>query len=32
MFPRMVRLVKQQIGLMLEGREPVNVVLGGAPG
>jgi phosphoglycerate dehydrogenase-like enzyme len=31
MFPRMVRLVKQQIGLMLEGREPVNVVLGGAP-
>jgi phosphoglycerate dehydrogenase-like enzyme len=32
MFPRMVRLVKQQIGLMLEGREPVNVVLGGARG
>jgi phosphoglycerate dehydrogenase-like enzyme len=31
MFPRMVRLVKQQIGLMLEGKEPVNVVLGGAP-
>jgi phosphoglycerate dehydrogenase-like enzyme len=31
MFPRMVRLVKQQISLMLEGREPVNVVLGGAP-
>ncbi|WP_458779388.1 2-hydroxyacid dehydrogenase [Arthrobacter sp. D3-16] len=30
MFPRMVRLVRQQIGLMLEGREPVNVVLGGA--
>jgi phosphoglycerate dehydrogenase-like enzyme len=32
MFPRMVRLVKQQIGLLLQGREPVNVVLGGAPG
>jgi len=31
MFPRMVRLVKQQIGLMLEGKAPVNVVLGGAP-
>ncbi|WP_455836897.1 2-hydroxyacid dehydrogenase [Pseudarthrobacter siccitolerans] len=31
MFPRMVRLVKQQIGLMLAGKEPVNVVLGGAP-
>jgi phosphoglycerate dehydrogenase-like enzyme len=30
MFPRMVRLVKQQIELMLEGKEPVNVVLGGA--
>ena len=30
MFPRMVRLVQQQIGLMLEGKEPVNVVLGGA--
>ena len=30
MFPRMVRLVKQQIGLMLEGKEPVNVVLGGS--
>ncbi|MFX1818556.1 2-hydroxyacid dehydrogenase [Pseudarthrobacter sp. CC4] len=29
MFPRMVRLIKQQIGLMLEGKEPVNVVLGG---
>ena len=28
MFPRMVRLVKQQVGLMLEGKEPVNVVLG----
>ncbi|MDQ0924682.1 phosphoglycerate dehydrogenase-like enzyme [Pseudarthrobacter sp. W1I19] len=28
MFPRMVRLVKQQIRLMLEGKEPVNVVLG----
>ncbi|GAA3404481.1 2-hydroxyacid dehydrogenase [Pseudarthrobacter polychromogenes] len=32
MFPRMVRLVQQQIGLMLEGKEPVNVVLGGAAG
>jgi phosphoglycerate dehydrogenase-like enzyme len=32
MFPRMVRLVKKQIGLLLEGKEPVNVVLGGAPG
>jgi phosphoglycerate dehydrogenase-like enzyme len=31
MFPRMVRLVKKQIGLLLEGKEPVNVVLGGAP-
>jgi phosphoglycerate dehydrogenase-like enzyme len=30
MFPRMVRLIKQQIGLMLEGKEPVNVVLGGS--
>ncbi len=30
MFPRMVRLIKRQIGLMLEGKEPVNVVLGGA--
>ncbi|MFF1253544.1 2-hydroxyacid dehydrogenase [Pseudarthrobacter sp. NPDC058329] len=29
MFPRMVRLIKQQIALMLEGKEPVNVVLGG---
>ena len=28
MFPRMVRLVKQQIGLMLAGKAPVNVVLG----
>ncbi|WP_461174127.1 2-hydroxyacid dehydrogenase [Arthrobacter sp. Z1-9] len=28
MFPRMVRLIRQQIGLMLEGKEPVNVVLG----
>ncbi|SEQ01697.1 2-hydroxyacid dehydrogenase [Arthrobacter sp. OV608] len=27
MFPRMVRLVKRQVGLMLEGKEPVNVVL-----
>ncbi|MET1087788.1 MAG: 2-hydroxyacid dehydrogenase [Arthrobacter sp.] len=30
MFPRMVRLVKRQIGLLLEGKEPANVVLGGA--
>jgi phosphoglycerate dehydrogenase-like enzyme len=30
MFPRMVRLIRQQIGLMLEGKEPVNVVLGGS--
>lgn len=29
MFPRMVRLVRKQIGLLLEGKEPVNVVLGG---
>jgi phosphoglycerate dehydrogenase-like enzyme len=28
MFPRMVRLIKKQIGLLLEGKEPVNVVLG----
>ncbi|TLM84065.1 2-hydroxyacid dehydrogenase [Pseudarthrobacter sp. NamE5] len=28
MFPRMVRLIRKQIGLMLEGKEPVNVVLG----
>ena len=27
MFPRMVRLVRKQIGLLLEGREPANVVL-----
>ncbi|MFF1882940.1 2-hydroxyacid dehydrogenase [Pseudarthrobacter sp. NPDC058196] len=27
MFPRMVRLVRKQIGLLLDGREPVNVVL-----
>ncbi|MEE2524640.1 2-hydroxyacid dehydrogenase [Pseudarthrobacter sp. J47] len=30
MFPRMVRLIKQQISLMLDGKEPVNVVLGGS--
>jgi phosphoglycerate dehydrogenase-like enzyme len=30
MFPRMVRLIRKQIGLLLEGREPVNVVLGGS--
>jgi phosphoglycerate dehydrogenase-like enzyme len=28
MFPRMVRLIKQQIGLLQAGGEPVNVVLG----
>ncbi|TLM72796.1 2-hydroxyacid dehydrogenase [Pseudarthrobacter sp. NamB4] len=28
MFPRMVRLIRKQIGLMMEGKEPVNVVLG----
>ena len=27
MFPRMVRLVRKQIGLLREGREPANVVL-----
>lgn len=27
MFPRMVRLIRKQIGLLLEGKEPVNVVL-----
>lgn len=30
MFPRMVRLIRQQIGLMRDGKEPVNVVLGGS--
>jgi phosphoglycerate dehydrogenase-like enzyme len=29
MFPRMVRLIRKQIGLLLDGKEPVNVVLGG---
>jgi phosphoglycerate dehydrogenase-like enzyme len=28
MFPRMVRLIRKQISLLLEGKEPVNVVLG----
>jgi phosphoglycerate dehydrogenase-like enzyme len=28
MFPRMVRLIRKQIGLLLEGADPVNVVLG----
>jgi hypothetical protein len=28
MFPRMVRLVRRQISLLLAGEEPVNVVLG----
>ena len=32
MFPRMVKLVRKQIGLLLEGRDPVNVVLGGPSG
>ncbi|MBX7445688.1 MULTISPECIES: 2-hydroxyacid dehydrogenase [unclassified Arthrobacter] len=27
MFPRMVRLVRKQIGLLLDGKDPVNVVL-----
>lgn len=27
MFPRMVRLIRKQIGLLLAGKEPVNVVL-----
>lgn len=27
MFPRMVRLLRKQIGLLLEGKDPVNVVL-----
>lgn len=27
MFPRMVRLIRKQIGLLLEGREPANIVL-----
>lgn len=30
MFPRMVKLVRKQIGLLLEGKDPVNVVLGGS--
>jgi phosphoglycerate dehydrogenase-like enzyme len=29
MLPRMARLVRKQIGLLLAGEEPVNVVLGG---
>ena len=29
MLPRMARLVRKQIGLLLAGQEPVNVVLGG---
>lgn len=28
MFPRIVRLIRLQIGLLLEGKEPVNVVIG----
>lgn len=27
MFPRMVRLIRKQIGLLLDGKEPVNIVL-----
>ena len=27
MFPRMVRLLRKQIGLLLEGKDPVNVVI-----
>jgi phosphoglycerate dehydrogenase-like enzyme len=27
MFPRMVRLLRKQIGLLLDGKDPVNVVL-----
>jgi len=27
MFPRMVRLLRKQIGLLVEGKDPVNVVL-----
>ncbi|MGX5715166.1 2-hydroxyacid dehydrogenase [Arthrobacter sp. MAHUQ-56] len=27
MFPRMVRLVRKQIGLLLDGKDPVNIVL-----
>ncbi|MDP9988872.1 phosphoglycerate dehydrogenase-like enzyme [Arthrobacter oryzae] len=27
MFPRMVRLLRKQIGLLLEGKDPLNVVL-----
>ncbi|KQR03809.1 hydroxyacid dehydrogenase [Arthrobacter sp. Leaf141] len=28
MFPRMVRLIRQQIDLLKDGKEPVNIVLG----
>ncbi|MBT2514605.1 2-hydroxyacid dehydrogenase [Arthrobacter sp. ISL-30] len=28
MFPRMVRLIRKQVALLLEGKNPVNVVLG----
>lgn len=27
MFPRMVRLIRKQIGLLLDGKEPLNIVL-----
>jgi phosphoglycerate dehydrogenase-like enzyme len=32
MLPRMARLIRKQIGLLLAGQEPVNVVLGGTEG
>ncbi|MHA7291576.1 2-hydroxyacid dehydrogenase [Arthrobacter sp. MDT3-24] len=32
MLPRVARLIRKQIGLLQAGREPVNVVLGGAAG
>jgi hypothetical protein len=31
MFPRTIKLIKKQIGMLLEGKEPVNAVLRGAP-
>ncbi|WP_255771583.1 2-hydroxyacid dehydrogenase [Pseudarthrobacter sulfonivorans] len=31
MLPRMARLIRRQIALLLAGEEPVNVVLGGEP-
>jgi phosphoglycerate dehydrogenase-like enzyme len=32
MLPRMARLIRKQIGLLQDGEEPVNVVLGGVAG